>query len=468
MYTELLEICGFEPQEIQSEMPRLEKTFKILGIDAADAKRSVEHIRQYQDNELVGVRKMRSVALRELANLVLAREENKKIVYFTPTIIGGLEAFMLATNTSSDVYCQSPDLLLWMALGGVLGAWHLTPFLEAAEETGLRAGQAHCGAFQFKIGAIAKGVIPKPDLFFTIGGLTCAQAGQADTLASELFNVPVAYVDSTDYPEHDVWPEISSRHVQYAAETVRRASKQFEQVTGLVMTDDARKDGLVGAAKTLRPLIGVADLLKTDPVPIGFHELGLSYYLGALPMRKGNRERAIQAATLIAQEVEQRVKEGKGIAPKGTPRVFFSYPPLSDDTVMAMINAAGMVIGAGGGMNLTDVEKTKPTIATWEERNIESVYRKAYWHNASGVGPAYAEICRKYNVDGAILMNTVCCRLFNPCTPLQKEHLEKELGIPILALEGDIYDSRNYSAERLRSRIETFAEIVKSAKAAKN
>lgn len=467
MYTELLELCGFEPQEIESDILRISKAFNILGIDEADAKRSVEHLRKYQDNELAGVRKMRSVAIRELTNLVLAREENKKIVYFTPTVIGGLEAFMLASNTSSDIYCQSPDLLLWMALGGVLGAWHLIPLLEAAEENGLRAGQAHCGAFQFKIGGLSTGVIPKPDLLFTIGGITCAQAGQADTLAHELFDIPVAYVDSTDYPENDIWPEISSRHLQYAADTIRRAVKQFEKVTGLEMTKEAQKGGLIGAAKTLRPLLGVADMLKNDPVPIGFHELGLSYYLGALPMRPESRERAVEAATLIAQEVEERVKEGRGIAPKGTPRVFFSYPPLNDDTVMAMLMSTGIIVGAGGGMNLTDMEMTKPTIPAWEERNIESIYRKAYWHNGSGVGPAYSEICRKYNVDGAILFNTVCCRLFNPCSPLQKDYLEKELGIPVLALEGDIYDSRNYSAERLRSRIETFAEIVKASKASK-
>lgn len=468
MYDELLELCGFTPEEINNEMPRIEKAFKILGVDAADAKRSAEHIRQYQDNELMGVRKMRGVGVRELVNLVLAREENKKVVYITPTVTGGMEAFMLGAAAPDDVYCQSPDLVMWMVFGGVLGSWHLIPLLEAAEENGLRAGQAHCGAFQFKIGALAKGIISKPDLIFTMGGITCAQAGGADTLAHELFDIPVTYVDSTDYPEHDIWPEISPRHLEYAGNAVRRCEKQFEQVTGAVITEEAKKNGLMGAARTLRPLLGVADMLKTDPVPIGFHELTLSYYIGALPMRVENRERAVEAANLISQEVSQRVKDGKGVMPKGTPRIFYSYPPLNDDTVMAMVRSVGLVVGAGGGMCLTAVEKTKSAMTAWEERNIESIYRKAYWHNGAAVGKCYAEICRDWKVDGAVLMNTVSCRLFDPCTILQKDYMEKELGIPVLALEGDIYDTRNYSAERLRTRIETFAEIVKAAKAAKS
>lgn len=465
MYDELLKLCGFEPEEIKSEAPRIEKAFNILGIDAADAERSAEHIRQYQDTELMGFRMMRGVGIRELTNLVLAREENKKVVYLTPTISGGTEAFMLAAGTPGDLYCQSPDLLLWMVMGGILGAWHLTPLLEAGEENGLRAGQAHCGAFQFKIGAIAKGIIPKPDLLFTMGGMTCTQSSGADTLAHELFDIPVAYGDTADYPEHDIWPEINPRHVEYTAETLRRCERQFEQITGCKITEEAKKNGIVGAAKTVFPVLGVVDMLKNDPVPIGFHELSLTYYLGVLPMRPDNRERAVKATNLIFQEVGQRVKEGKGIAPKGTPRIFFSSAPLNDDTVIAMVNSVGLVVGACGGLCLTAVEKTKSTHTAWENRNLESVYRKAYWHNGAAVGHYFAEISRTYNVEGAVIMNTINCRLFNPCTLLQKDYLEKELGFPVLVLEGDLYDTRNYSAERLRTRVETYAELIKAAKA---
>jgi len=37
----------------------------------------------------------------------------------------------------------------------------------------------------------------------------------------------------------------------------------------------------------------------------------------------------------------------------------------------------------------------------------------------------------------------------------------------VLVLEGDLCDSRNYSAEQLRARVESFAEMLKMAKAAK-
>ena len=75
MYDDLLKLCGFEPEEIKNEAPRIEKAFHILGIDSADADRSAEHIRRYEDAGLTGYRMMRGVGVRELTNLVLAREE---------------------------------------------------------------------------------------------------------------------------------------------------------------------------------------------------------------------------------------------------------------------------------------------------------------------------------------------------------------------------------------------------------
>ena len=47
-----------------------------------------------------------------------------------------------------------------------------------------------------------------------------------------------------------------------------------------------------------------------------------------------------------------------------------------------------------------------------------------------------------------------------------KKDIEKELGIQVLALEGDYYDTRSYSAEALRTRVEIFAEMLRASKAA--
>ena len=44
-----------------------------------------------------------------------------------------------------------------------------------------------------------------------------------------------------------------------------------------------------------------------------------------------------------------------------------------------------------------------------------------------------------------------------------KKTISEKPGIPVLVLEGDLYDSRNYSAEQLRTRVESFARMLKMA-----
>lgn len=43
---------------------------------------------------------------------------------------------------------------------------------------------------------------------------------------------------------------------------------------------------------------------------------------------------------------------------------------------------------------------------------------------------------------------------------LLKQFVEKETGIPILSIEMDMYDSMIYSAAALRTRVETFADML--------
>ena len=80
-YDELLKLCGFEEEEIGQERPRIEEIFRRLELGSADMKSAESWVRQNHDVELVGVRKMLRLWLKELFDLVLARDEEKKIEY---------------------------------------------------------------------------------------------------------------------------------------------------------------------------------------------------------------------------------------------------------------------------------------------------------------------------------------------------------------------------------------------------
>jgi len=74
MYTELFKLCGYEPDEIERERPRIDRAFDILGLNEEDIRRGEWRLKEYMDIELLGLRKFLAIWMRELVNLVLARE----------------------------------------------------------------------------------------------------------------------------------------------------------------------------------------------------------------------------------------------------------------------------------------------------------------------------------------------------------------------------------------------------------
>ena len=77
-YDELLEICGFEAEEIDQERVRIAKAFRKLELGPEDMDRAVTWVSDNHDVGLAGVRKMLGIWLKELIDLVLAKDEGKR------------------------------------------------------------------------------------------------------------------------------------------------------------------------------------------------------------------------------------------------------------------------------------------------------------------------------------------------------------------------------------------------------
>ena len=105
-YDELFKLCGFEDEEIKKERHRIEASFERLGIGPEDMDTADSWVRQNHDVSLKGVRKLLGAWLKELIDLVLAKDEGKKIVYFGfPAIIG--PGLMLSAS-SEEVFVSAP------------------------------------------------------------------------------------------------------------------------------------------------------------------------------------------------------------------------------------------------------------------------------------------------------------------------------------------------------------------------
>ena len=454
MYTELFELCGFESEEIDKEGPRIDKAFKILEIGPEDVKRGEERIRKFFDIELLGVRKLLGVWMNELIEAVLAKEEKKRKVYSNfPGIPLALTAAQLACE---DAYVGIPEMTIEIIMGQIFGK--LNPILEAAEQHGMPPGLALCALSQIHLGQIVKGIVPAPDLILSAGYL-CDQATKTDELLHETYGMRVQTIDGCMDSRYNEWP-IDQRTMQYYAEEIEEGLVTFGEVTGCPVTDEVKHNALVATGTLFSEIRAIEDLMKTDPVPLSQIDGALWWWMEGFPIR--NLQRSIEALKILHEEIKQRVKEGRGVMEKGAPKVLLNVPPACDPSIVRMVEESGLSVPATWQCQIPEIDRLPFQLNTFEGRVAEAFLRLL-----TPRSDRYVAISKAWNVDGVILLTLYSCRPFSSPVQVHKKYITEQLGIPVLVLEGDVYDSRIYSAQQLRTRVETFAEIVKAAKAAK-
>jgi benzoyl-CoA reductase/2-hydroxyglutaryl-CoA dehydratase subunit BcrC/BadD/HgdB len=454
-YDELLRLCGYEPEEIERERPRIEKTFEKLEFNRNDLDRGEERVRYYYDIELHSVRKMLGLWLKSLIDLVLAKEEGKKVVYTCMPpffhILNGL------ASLSDDLYVTSPDITFSHGVGGIFGK--LIPFLEAAEVDLLPAGSAFCSPIQAKLGAIIKGVIPIPDLLVS-SGFVCDQSPKLDELLGIEYGIPVVYSDGPNDAYEKSWPQVSDRRVQYITQESEAILKRFEAVLGYRVTEEEAKRADLRTGNIATQCNRIFDLVKkADPTPTGFVNLGGVARLAKLGINtttiSGDPEGLVN---LFYAEIRERVSKGEGSAKKGAPRVgIVTFPSIPEPTKMIEESGLAVVVDFAG-LASTEADLVDSSYGRYWERGSETLLRFNGIRHAIRV----VQVCREWDLDGAILNYPIGCRDLCMETLKSRELITKELGIPVLVIEADLSDPRNSTSEAVRNRIAAFAEILKS------
>jgi hypothetical protein len=459
-YDELFKLCGFEDEEIKNERHRIEASFERLGIGPEDTERADSWVRQNHDVSLEGVRKLLGAWLKELIDLVLSRDDGKKIVYFGfPAILG--PGLMLSAS-SKDVFVTAPDMVLDHTMGQIFNK--LSPILEAGETNGLPPGHALCSLWQAKIGGIAKEMIPVPDLALA-SSYYCDMGSKADDLVTALYGFPIAYIDGAMDSKWGEYPEYLPERVHYLGARINQALEQAEKVLDIKISPDAWETSRKSSQPFRDNLARLVEVMKADPVPVSVVELELLEALSGSSTGRGIRE-GIKAMDILIDELEKRVKAGTGVTNKGAPRVMVRLGHTSDPRVTRLIEETGLavpltfILGSWGGVRV----KPKGNYSTPGEIIADYEMAGGYYYGTEAQIQFYEKAAESMKLDGFIAQYLYNCRPVATISHIQKKYLEEKTGLPVLSLEIDNFDSRAYSADSLRTKVETFAEMLKAKK----
>jgi benzoyl-CoA reductase/2-hydroxyglutaryl-CoA dehydratase subunit BcrC/BadD/HgdB len=456
-YDELFKLCGFEDEEIEEERPRIEKTLAILGLSPEDIENAEKWVQQYHDVSLKGVRKLLGAWLKELIDVVLSREDGKKIVYYGfPAILG---PGLMISASAKDIIVTAPDMVLDHTMGHIFNK--LNPILEAGEANGLPPGHAMCSLWQAKIGGVAKGIVPIPDMALA-SSYFCDMGSKADDLVAAQHGIPVVYIDGVMDSKWGEYPDYLPERVHYLGAQIDQALLKAEEILDIKIAADAwEKSQEVGKA-FVNNLLRLLELMRADPVPISVVELELLEALSIASTGRGIKE-GIKAMEILIQELEERVKQGIGITEKGAPRVMMYVGHCSDPRVTRLVEEVGlavpltMILAWVGGPPF----KATKTYDTPGERIADHELASGLFHGTDCIIKRFVMGAEVMKLDGFIADYIFNCRPTATISHNLKKYIEETTDIPVLSLEMDPFDSRAYSAASLRNKVETFAYMLK-------
>jgi len=305
-------------------------------------------------------------------------------------------------------------------------------------------------AFGFKLGKACP-YIESADMI--VGENTCDGKKKSYEVLREL--VPNLYVMDLPQMKSDEGRALLKAEYQ-------RFKKAVEELTGVSIDAARLKRGIEIVNNKRKAIHRLSALRKADPAPIS----GLDALLANQIFFYDEPLRFTDSVNRICDELEQRIKEGKGVFPKGTPRVLLSGCPMAVpnwklpwiiETSGAVIVGEESCVGERGTRNLTiDTGNTM-------EELMEAIVDRHFQVDCAIFTPNpdrlnhVKEMVKEYKADGVIHYGLQFCQPYIiESMPVEKA-LEEE-GIPCLRIETD------YSMEdvgQLKTRVEAFVEQIK-------
>ncbi len=319
-------------------------------------------------------------------------------------------------------------------------------FLEESEHAGF--GADTCGYHRGVIGAALKGLMPVPDVMIATtcpctGGLA-AMENLARMFKKELF---VLDVPTSDTPES----------VQYLANQYKDMIRFIGSRTGESLDEDRLREAIEKSNRQRALMVEVYRLAQNVPSPANGQSLAnfgivMTLFLGT--------DAGIEIAQAYKDEFEEMVRNGQSGVPEEKVRLLWLQNRIQfKNPLIKMLEReyhASVVID-----ELNDV--------TWEPIDASDPYIGIAKRTITN--PLNGELNRRldhlrhlseaYKIDGAVNPCHWGCRQGTGARGLIQASL-KEKGIPVVNLEVDCVDTRNFAEGQLKTRLEAFMEMLQT------
>jgi benzoyl-CoA reductase/2-hydroxyglutaryl-CoA dehydratase subunit BcrC/BadD/HgdB len=330
-------------------------------------------------------------------------------------------------------------------IGSMLASTGLAgDFIEASEHAGF--GGDACGYHRSVMGAAFKGVMPIPDFLI---GTSCPCSGGLAAMEN------LARHFKKDMFVLNIPQEESERGIPYLAEQIEQMVKFVSDHTGEPLDKNRLRNAVELTNQARELMVEMYGYARHVPSPADGRIMG---NLGiVLPLFFGT-EAGVEICRVYRDEFANRVeKKISGVHNEKLRilwiqnRIQFKNPIVD---MMEKEYGAAIVSDELNAITWDPIDPDDPYTGM-ARRAISIPFNSPIKHRIKHL----QNLARDYKIDGAINPCNWGCRQGSGARGLITEGL-REVGVPVLNLEVDCVDSRNFAEGQLRTRVEAFMEML--------
>jgi benzoyl-CoA reductase/2-hydroxyglutaryl-CoA dehydratase subunit BcrC/BadD/HgdB len=296
---------------------------------------------------------------------------------------------------------------------------------------------------------------PAPDVMIATEG-ACATHPKWWEAMQRHYKCPMIVIDAAYTVDSET---LSPRHKEYYAAELKEAAKLMEQATKKTFDMDKLRE-VVSYSDQASALWDEIDAMRAA-IPTPISQIDVFTCLFPLVTLKGTKE-AVEFYKQLRDEVKMRLDNKIGFVPNERFRLIWDLFPIYHN--MRLLNyfaefGAAFVTDLYGNAFSGRVDPSDP-FGSLANRYLSFFMRAASW----GKAELYKKRAKQYHVDGIVFHSNRCCRNFTAEQPDIGAILRDELGLSSMSFEGNMVDPRGYDDAGVKSKIESFIEMLEARK----
>ena len=322
----------------------------------------------------------------------------------------------------------------------------VAPFLEKAEHSGYASDS--CGYHRAVLGASQEGLMPHPDFLIAT---SCPCSGGLATMEN------LAHHYKKDLFLLHIPQDLSKKNVDYLARQIMEMETFVTRHTGRPLDPDRLLKVIEKTNQARELMVEIYHLAQHIPSPNSGKELGNFAIVMALLL---GTDAAIDVTRAYRDEFAARLHAGSSGVPQERLRLMWIQNRIQfKNSIIPDLEKnyqASVIVDELNSMTWDPIDPHDPYVG-FAERAISIPFNGGVERRVQHL----KKLAQDYKIDGAINPCHWGCRQGTGARGLIEEGL-KEIGVPVLNLEVDCVDTRNYAEGQLKTRLGAFFEMLHS------